>query len=111
MIPNNSDIEYKELLILIYLNNYGDEYMLSEILLLCDLSTKQLNRVFVTLEKNGYITNQKIIKLTEKSQKYLLDNGYNDINIEKLDDSLVTLDIEKTKLSFSDIYIPIKFKL
>ena len=111
MLQDNIEtVDYKEMLIMIYLKDYGDEYLLAEICSLCDLTTNQLTRMMQKLEKKGLVSSEKSIKLSVKAKNYLVDNGYGEIDMKRLQEDIVTLDIKNPQLSFEDIYIPVNFK-
>jgi len=105
-------IKYKTILIMIYLNEYQDEYLLSEICELCDFTTKQLHREldFMVIEEL-ISTDKGIYSLTDKSIEILSEKGVLSTSIEELQSDTLTLKFTNSKLNFEDIFIPIDFKL
>lgn len=104
------EIKFQELLILIYLNEYKDTYLLSEIKLICNFSTEQLKLFLQNMEEKGLIENSnKLISMTFIGKTVLEEKGLEVVVIDDLLKDKVTLEIEDDPLGFNDVYIPMKF--
>ena len=103
--------EFHVKLILIYLNDYEDQYQFNEIKELCNLSTSLLKEQLNILKSEGYIEyNGIVLKLTEAGRIYLIDRNLYDVEIDDLFENTVTLEINDKILSPEDIYLPKNFK-
>lgn len=97
-------------LILIYLNEYEDQYELQEIKKLCNFTTSQLKGRLNLIEEMGYIDyDNTLLRLSELGRNYLKEKNLNNVAIDDLYESTVTLDFNKDIISFDDIYIPRNF--
>ena len=97
---------------MIYFNEYNDEYLLSEICILCDFTTKQLRRELDTMISKGLLTNELgIFRLTAIAIEFLKEKGLLNANFEDLQSDMMTLNISEKKLNFEDVFIPVDFKL
>ncbi|GAA0435397.1 hypothetical protein GCM10008983_09970 [Lentibacillus halophilus] len=100
-------------LILIYLNDYEDQYELHEIKKLCNYTTSQMFEALQSIEEKGFIqyeNNKFSLKILDKGREYLQENNLNEISIDDLYESTVTLNISNNTIGFEDIYIPQNFK-
>ncbi|CAM4127938.1 MULTISPECIES: hypothetical protein [Bacillus cereus group] len=106
-------IEFKELLILVYLNEYRDAYLLSEIKEMCNFSTNQMKKSLSDLmSKNMLSNNTGRLVLTHEAELLLKEKGLLNVSITDLfQQDTVTLRFIGNQLSFDDIYIPKDFKL
>lgn len=105
-------ISYKTILIMIYFNDYQDQYLLSEICDLCSFSTKQLNRELRLMQDNNLLQkNSGIYSLAEKANRILEERGLLNSTFEDLQCETITLQFRNEKLGFDDIYIPDDFRL
>lgn len=103
-------IDFKELLVLKYLNDYEDQYTYLEIKCLCNFSTKQLKNCLDTMGNNNLIVNaNNELRITESGREILKDKGLLDISINDLFEDKVTLRFIESPLKIGDIYIPEKF--
>ncbi|WP_263703492.1 hypothetical protein [Bacillus thuringiensis] len=106
-------IEFKELLILVYLNEYRDAYLLSEIKEMCNFSTNQMKKSLSDLmSKNMLSNNTGRLVLTQEAELLLKEKGLLNVSITDLfQQDTVTLKFIGNQLSFDDIYIPKDFKM
>jgi predicted transcriptional regulator len=106
-------VEFKELLILVYMNEYKDSYLLSEVKELCNFSTAQMKKSINDLLDENLLCNSKgRLNLTSKSETLLREKGLIYISITDLfQQDTVTLKFIDGPLSFEDIYLPKNFKL
>ncbi|WP_201713016.1 hypothetical protein [Rossellomorea arthrocnemi] len=107
------EIEFKELLLLVYLNEYRDTYLLSEIKELGNFSTDQMKKTLDDLiSKDMLSSNTGRLALTNRAELYLKDKNLLNVSITDLfQQDTVTLKFIEKPLSFDDIYIPKDFKL
>ncbi|KMK75266.1 MarR family transcriptional regulator [Alkalihalobacillus pseudalcaliphilus] len=105
-------VDFKELLVLIYLNDYKDEYLFTEIKQLCNFTTSQMKQTLDKLIEKGLLLNQDgSLILGSKGEVLLKEKGLTNVSIEELFQmDTVTLSLKKT-LSFDDVFIPKNFKL
>lgn len=105
-------ISYKSMLIIIYFNEYKDEYLLSEICKLCDFTTKQLKRELESMVAEGLLTYESgLYRLTDCAIEALEEKGLENSTFEELQRDTMTLRIREEKLGFDKVFIPIDFKL
>lgn len=106
-------VDFKELLILVYLNEYKDEYLFSEIKELCSFSTAQMKKTINELVDKKMLSNSSgRLLLTIEAESLLKEKGLINVSISDLfQQDTVTLKFIENPLSFNDIYIPLKFKL
>ncbi|WP_214753780.1 hypothetical protein [Exiguobacterium sp. s16] len=107
------NVDYKVLLTLLYLKEFKDAYLLSEIKELCNFSTNQLeDHLNKMVAKNLLNKSVNKLSLSDQSLSLLRMKGLENITISDLVyQEIVTLRFIKEPLSFSDIYIPSNFKL
>ncbi|WP_281202993.1 hypothetical protein [Cytobacillus kochii] len=106
-------VEFKELLILVYLNEFRDTYLLSEIKELCNFSINQMKKSLDDLTSKGMLSsNTGRLALTNKAELFLKDKNLLNVSITDLfQQDTVTLKFIEKPLSFVDTYIPKDFKL
>lgn len=105
-------IDFKELLVLIYLNDYSDEYLLAEIKELCSFSTAQLKKCLDDLTEKKLLSDENgRLLLTSEGEAFLNEKGLLEASISDLFQDTVTLKFIEKPLSFEDIYIPKAFKI
>jgi len=105
-------INFKSIFILFYFKEYKDQYLLSEISRLCNLSIKQLNREISSLVEENFIEiNNGIYFLTNKAFDLLKETNLLNLTFDELQKEIVSFKKQTTKLDFDDIYIPENFKL
>lgn len=100
-----------ETLILIYLNEYEDNYLLSEVKELCNFTNAQLKICINTMKEKNLLESKSDRLLISESGKSLLESkNLLNVSIEDLYKEKVTLNFTEEKLTFEDIYIPKWFK-
>ncbi|MTI71457.1 MAG: hypothetical protein FH751_14520 [Firmicutes bacterium] len=105
-------INSKELLILIYLNEYKDQYLLAEIKELCYFTTSQMKKYLQKMiEKEMLEDSNGRLLLTYKAEKFLKEKGLFNVTLSELFKDIVTLEFTEKPLSFQDVYIPKEFKI
>lgn len=105
-------VDFKELLILVYLNDYKDEYLLSEIKELCNFSTTQMKKCLHNLIKKNLLNDEYgRLLLTIEAESLLKEKGLLNVSIADLFQDTVTLKFIEKPFSFQDIYIPKDFKI
>ncbi|AOR97859.1 MULTISPECIES: hypothetical protein [Bacillus] len=106
-------VEFKELLILTYLNEYRDAYLFSEIKELCNFSTNQMKKSLDDLISKGMLSKKTSrLVLTNKAELLLKEKGLLNVSITDLfQQDTVTLKFIEKPLTFADIYIPKNFKI
>lgn len=98
-------------LILIYFENYNDEYLMSELKNITNYSNSQLLMHLNYLLDKGYLEkSNSIIKLSSSGIIYLKSEGIYGVKLTDLQQDTVTLNFIDDKFSFDTIYIPINFK-
>ncbi|MCT4612230.1 MAG: hypothetical protein N4A47_02520 [Clostridia bacterium] len=103
---------YNELLILIYLKEYEDEYLLTEIKELCGFTNVQMKTTINNLIDRELLTNEfGRLLLTEQGNSLLKEKGLNKVSLNELFKDIVTLKFTGKPFSFEDIYIPKQFKV
>ena len=106
-----SYMNFKLMLVLMYFEEYKSEYLLSEICNLCSFTTKQLDESIKVLIEDGFLEERNnMIMISIKGTQFLVEQGYNKISLNDLNDSILTLEINDYKLGFEDLYIPNGFK-
>lgn len=110
-MKNNT--EYKEILLLIYLKDYKDDYLYSEMKELLNLTLKQLKNFLKSLETKEIIEINECndIILTKKGWDILKEEGWEDLAFTSLINKNLPNIFDKEKISQDDLYIPKKFKV
>jgi DNA-binding MarR family transcriptional regulator len=104
-------VDYKELLILIYLNDYKDQYTYTELKRLCNFSNNQLKSTLQSMEEKGLITYQEnILEITHISKNILKEKNLSEMSINDLFEEKVSLKFNESPLKIGEIYIPKDFK-
>ncbi|USK39932.1 hypothetical protein LIS77_05235 [Cytobacillus firmus] len=104
-------IDFKELLVLKYLNDYEDEYTFLEIKQLCNFSTKQLKICLKIMhDKKLLIYENNELRILSAGRVILKENKLLDIHFDELFSDKVTLQFIDSPLNIGDIYIPKDFK-
>lgn len=104
--------EFKELIILIYLNTYEDAYQYSELKELLDFSTSQLKEFIKIMQDKNLLEKSSGLMITTQGIMILKELGLEKVDINELLEKKESLTFSKrNKLEFDDIYIPKNFKL
>lgn len=106
-------VDLKELLTLIYFNNFKDEYLFADVKKLCDFSTSQMKKCIDNLMQKGLLnkTRDGSIEVSIEGLSILENRGILDIGISDLSKDIVTLKFIENPMNLETIYIPEKFKL
>lgn len=105
-------IKFQELLILVYMQEYQDNYLFSEIKSICNFSTDQM-KCFLNIMQGKQLLNfeNNIISIAPLGSQVLVEKGLESITLNDLLTEKVTLNIQEERLSFDDIYIPLNFHI
>lgn len=104
-------MDYKHLLILMYLNEYKDTYLLSDIRNMCNCSLNQLYREINLMSDLGLLSyKDDFLCITENGHDTLSKEGFANIKMKNLSNDLTNFKVSTKKLSFDDVYIPKRFK-
>ena len=90
---------FHEILVLIYLNEYKDDYMLSEIKDLCNFSTAKLKSCIEKMKENKLVDSQSGKLSVSKAGEHLLKvKNLLNVSIDDLFEDTVTLNFLDEKL-------------
>lgn len=102
--------DIKEIISVIYLNSYKEKTQYNELKQLLGLNTKQFKVFIKGLYEKQIIEETVKLTLTTSSIEWLEENGLIDIHISDLLKDKKSIKVEKDKMSFDEIYIPINFR-